>query len=152
MDQALELTPCQETLLVFLGAGGGEKLDPIRIQKGLFILAEETPPEWLPSEARYRFEPYHYGPYSSALYRDLDELERRGYINTTLVAGQSWNYYSLSSEGTRAYREVSEAMDPKAVEYSRKIREFVGKLSFRKLLTTVYEQYPKYAVNSVFKQ
>jgi uncharacterized protein YwgA len=151
VDQTLELTPRQKTLLVFLGADGGEKLDPIRVQKGLFILAEETPPDWLPSEARYRFEPYHYGPYSSALYSDLDELVHRGYVETTQVLGRSWDYYSLNSEGARIYQEVSEAMDPKAVEYSRKVREFIGKLSFRKLLTTVYEQYPDYAVNSVFK-
>lgn len=151
MDTTFELTPRQKTLLVFLGADGGEKLDPVRVQKGLFILAKETPEDWLPPEARYHFEPYHYGPYSSALYRDLDELGRRGYLDTTVVRGQSWNYYSLSSEGARLYEEVSETMNPKAVEYSRKIREFVGKLSFRKLLTTVYEQYPAYAVNSVFK-
>jgi len=151
VDNALELTPRQNTLLVFLGVNGEEKLDPIRVQKGMFILAKETPQDWLSSEARYHFEPYHYGPYSSALYRDLDELEQHGYIDKTVVLGRSWDYYSLSSEGVRLYQEVSETMDPKAVEYSQKIREFIGKLSFRKLLTTVYEQYPDYAVNSVFK-
>lgn len=151
MDTTLELTPRQEALLVFLGADGGGKLDPIRVQKGLFILAKETPQDWLPSEARYSFEPYHYGPYSSTLYHDLDELDRLGYVAATVVPGRSWNYYSLSSEGARLYQQVSEKMDPKTVEYFRRIRKFIDKLSFRKLLTAVYEQYPDYAVNSVFK-
>ncbi len=151
MDAATELTPRQEMLLAFLGADGGEKLDPIRIQKGLFILAMETPQDWLPSEARYEFEPYNYGPYSSAIYRDLDELERRGYVETTSVAGRSWDYYALTPEGIKAAETVSRGMDSRALQYFQRIRDFVGMVSFRKLLTAVYERYPKYAVNSVFK-
>jgi len=148
---AIELTPRQETLLVFLGSG--EKgLDPIRVQKGLFILTEETPEDWLPSEARYRFEPYRYGPYSAEIYYDLDKLEGLGYVTARRVLGQSWNYYSLTLEGQKLARSMAERMDKRAVEYVRRLRDFVGELSFRKLLTTVYEHYPAYAVNSVFEQ
>jgi uncharacterized protein len=151
MDAKVELTPRQRTLLVFLGADGGESLDPIRVQKGLFILAMETPQEWLPTEARYRFEPYNYGPYSPAIYRDLDELVRRGYVETTGLAGQSWDYYALTPDGIETAQSVAREMDDRTVRYSHTIRDFVGKLSFRRLLTAVYERYPKYAVNSVFK-
>ena len=146
-----ELTPRQETLVTFLGAGN-KKLDPIRIQKGLFLLAMETPEDWLPSEARYAFEPYHYGPYSVDINRDLEELQRRGYLEITEVLGRSWNYYSLSPEGSEAVRGVSERMDARTLEYVGKLREFVGRLPFNRLLTKVYDKYPSYAVNSVFKR
>lgn len=152
MDTAIELTPRQQSLLVFLGGDDKKRLDPIRIQKGLFILAQETPEDWLSSEARYRFEPYRYGPYSPEIYYDLDKLEGLGYAKTTRVIGQSWNYYSLTPEGEELRRDVAEGMDARAVEYFRRLRDFVGSLSFRKLLTTVYEHYPAYAVNSVFER
>ena len=148
---AIELTPRQETLLVFLGSGK-RGLDPIRVQKGLFILAEETPEDWLPPEARYHFEPYRYGPYSAEIYYDLDKLEGLGYVTARRVLGQSWNYYSLTPEGQELARSMAEGMDKRAVEYFRRLRDFVGELSFRKLLTTVYEHYPAYTVNSVFEQ
>jgi len=151
MDVALELTPRQETLLVFLGSGE-KRLDPIRVQKGLFILAEETPEEWLSSKARYKFEPYRYGPYSAEIYYDLDKLEGLGYVTATKVLGQSWSYYSLTPEGQELAVRAAEGIDNRAVEYFRRLRDFVGELSFRKLLTTVYEHYPDYAVNSVFER
>jgi uncharacterized protein YwgA len=150
MDTAIDLTPRQEALLAFLGAGSNKKLDPICVQKGMFILAMETPEDWLPSEARYHFEPYRYGPYSPEIYYDLDKLEGYGYVTTTRVLGQSWNYYSLTPEGQELARSTAEGMDNRAVEYFRRLRNFVGELSFRKLLTTVYEHYPAYAINSVF--
>jgi uncharacterized protein YwgA len=148
---AIELTPRQETLLVFLGSGEKE-LDPIRVQKGLFILAQETPEAWLPSEARYRFEPYRYGPYSAEIYHDLDRLEGLGHVTASRIIGQSWNYYSLTPEGQELARSIAEGMDNRAVQYLRRLRDFVGELSFRKLLTTVYEHYPAYAVNSLFER
>jgi uncharacterized protein YwgA len=148
---AIDLTPRQETLLVFLGSSE-KRLDPIRVQKGLFILTEETPEDWLPSEARYRYEPYRYGPYSAEIYYDLDKLEGLGYVTATRVRGQSWNYYSLTSEGQELARSVAKGMDSRTVQYLQKVRDFVGGLSFRKLLTTVYEHYPDYAVNSEFER
>lgn len=152
MDTAIELTPRQQSLLVFLEGKDGPRLDPIRIQKGLFILAKETPDDWLPTTARYEFEPYRYGPYSPEIYYDLDKLEGLGYVRATRVVGQSWNYYSLTPEGEALSRDVAQNMDSRAIEYFRRLRDFVGSLSFRKLLTTVYEHYPAYAINSVFER
>ncbi len=152
VDKALELTPRQKTLLMFLGVDGEQGIDPVRVQKGLFIMAMETPKDWLPTEARYRFEPYHYGPYSAEIQYDLDKLEGYGLVEATRVIGRSWNYYSLTPEGAQLSSEVAEATNPKVVEYTQKLRDFVGNLTFRNLLTTVYRNYPDYAVNSVFKQ
>src|SRR4051812_43253500 len=117
MDATVELTPRQETLLVFLRAGGGERVDPIRIQKALFILAKETPKDWLPTEARYRFEPYNYGPYSTDIYYDLERLERDGYVETSELPGRSWKYYSLSPEGNEAAHALVETADSRVTKY-----------------------------------
>lgn len=152
MDTAVKLTPRQETLLVFLGSDGEQRLDPIRIQKGLFLLTMETPEEWLPLEARYNFEPYNYGPYSAEIYQDLDQLVRYGYVEDIEIPGRSWKYYALTPMGLEMVQHVIEATDSRMAEYAARLREYVRKLSFSKLLTRVYERYPDYAVNSVFRR
>lgn len=150
VDTAPDLTPRQETLLMFLGAGS-TRMDPIRIMTGLFILRMETPDGWLSDDARYSFEPYNYGPYSSEIYSDLDWLVSAGYVQARDVAGQSWKYYSTTPKGDEAYEQVAARKNADLVAYVRKVREFVGSLSFRALLTKVYARYPDYAVNSVFQ-
>lgn len=151
MSATDELTPRQETLLVFLGADNNTKLDPVRIMKGLFIFAMEAPENWLPSAARYNFEPYNYGPYSPDIYYDLERLERQGYVETAEVPGRSWKHYSLTPDGVKLAQGGVSAINPKVANYLRVLREFVDGLSFRQLLTAVYDKYPDYAVNSVFK-
>jgi hypothetical protein len=151
MDAAtIELTPRQETLLMFVGADKEKELDPVRIMKGMFLFAKETPTDWLPSEARYRFEPYYYGPYSPQIYSDLDQLGGYGYVRAREVPGRSWNHYSLTPEGAEVAQSITRTANPKASQYLRTLRAFVDGLSFRQLLTTVYNRYPDYAVNSVF--
>jgi hypothetical protein len=143
------LTARQKTLLLFLGAGG--EIDPIRIMKGLFVFAMETPAEWLPSEARYKFVAYDYGPCSRQVYSDLATLEQHRYVNATETPGHSWKYYSLTDEGHQIAKVLSSEMHTPAVNYLNTLREFVSRLSFRQLLATIYHKYPEYAVNSVFK-
>jgi hypothetical protein len=146
-----ELSLRQQTLLAFLGGGDGQEIDPVRIMKGLFLFGQEAPSGWIPAEGRYDFEPYNYGPCSFDIYADLDALQRRGYIRTTAVAGRSWQYYSLTAAGVATLGEVVASMHPEALRYLGEIRQFVMKLPFRSLLQAVYQRYPDYAVNSVFR-
>ncbi len=152
MQAQQDLTPQQKTLLVFIGDAGPQELDPIRIQKGQFLIAMEAPREWLPAEARYTFEPYNYGPYSPRIYADLDRLEHKGYIRSEEVRGQSWRYYSLTPAGRRLSRELSLGMPTGLIAYMEELRAFVTRLSFDQLLNAVYRRYPAFAVNSVFNR
>lgn len=147
----MPLTKTQTTLLLFF-LESERKLDPIRIMKGLFIFSMEAPPTWLPSDARYEFVAYSYGPYSRQVDADLNRLSLQGYLQQSRAAGKTWNYYSLSDKGTEKAVEIAKEYPPAAVRYLHKIREFVLGLTFRKLLDTIYERYPAYAVNSVFKK
>ena len=67
-----------ELLLLFLGTGkaANQELDPVRIMKGMFLLEKEGALE----PHSYDFEPYDYGPFSIALYNDLDLLEGKELI------------------------------------------------------------------------
>jgi uncharacterized protein YwgA len=146
----LPLTKTQAIqLLFFLGAD--RELDPIRIMKGLFLFNMKARPHWLSQEARYTFEPYSYGPYSSQLTSDLRSLSLKGYLQSSQAQGQSWSYYRLTDKGRIAARQHEPQINPRAVAYLHTLREYVSELSFKALLNAVYAMYPQYAVKSVFK-
>lgn len=150
MEAMPALNPRQEMLLVFLSSEERE-IDPIRIMKGLFLVTMETPEGWISEEARYQFTPYDYGPCSFEIYDDLAQLKRVGYVFSRRVLGRSWEYYSLTPEGSILARRLAESMDHKTVDFIHKVFRFVVKLSFRDLLSTIYKHYPKFAERSVFK-
>ncbi|MGH7490032.1 MAG: hypothetical protein ACREMY_31160, partial [bacterium] len=55
------LQPADWLLLLLALKDAERPLDPVRLQKGLFLLAEEG---GLSGAESYRFEPYDYGPFS----------------------------------------------------------------------------------------
>lgn len=136
---------------MFLDAGE-QKLDPVRIQKGLFILSMKSPPDLLVAASRYEFEPYNYGPFAKQIYADLDALHRKGYITTDESWNRSWKFYSVTEQGRERARAEAQSMDARLVEYMAAVRSFVTERSFRELLDAVYQEFPKYAVNSVFQR
>ncbi|MGO9343405.1 MAG: hypothetical protein ACLP6E_12940 [Acidimicrobiales bacterium] len=77
-----------------LGVEGPDALDPVRIQKGIFLLSERGP-----AQGVYQFRPYNWGPFSPALYGDLDLLCRLGYLKTEQVPGRTWKRYSVTLRG-----------------------------------------------------
>jgi hypothetical protein len=147
----LFLGKSQIALLLFL-QDSEHNVDPIRLMKGMFIFTMEAPETWLARYERYQFIPYSYGPYSRNVDDDLDQFVKHGYVRVSKIPGKTWNYYSLSAEGEAKARELAASLPADAAVYLRRVREFVLKLSFRKLLDTVYAKYPAYAVKSVFKR
>jgi len=139
----------QKLLLLFISMG--KEIDPVRIMKGMFLLAENARERWLSDDSYYEFEPYYYGPCSFEIYSDLDELKAKGLIMGNRVAGESWNRYSVTEKGKEFARKVKRELTPDLVKYIKKVRDFVSSVTFRQLLTAIYRSYPKYAAKSVFK-
>ena|SRR5688572_31136227 len=138
-------------LLVALDAPPGG-LEPVRVQKALFLLAREGT---LPRSERYWFVPYNYGPMSPRIYRDVDGLVRRGLLERLPVPGYRWGRVRATAEG----RRQAEALVARTGERERhslaalrRIRGLVTSLSFADLLATIYERHPEYAVRSVFRR
>ena len=104
-----------------------------------------------PGRSAISLEPYDYGPCSFQVYKDLEALEHHGLVQATKVLGRTWSYYSLTGTGEGLAIELSSTVDPRASRYFATVREFVTRLPFRKLLNAIYERYPDYAVNSVFR-
>ena len=136
-------------LLVSEAAPGG--LDPVRLQKGMFLFAEETA---APRRERYRFVPYNYGPMSRGLYRGLRDLVRAGLVERRMAPGLPWGRYAITPAGAARAAELRAGLGPRArarLERLRAIQARIAGQSFGALLTDVYERYPEYATRTVFR-
>jgi len=121
-------------------------LDPIRIQKAMFYFAQQAS---VPDSEKYEFVPYHYGPCSFAIYRDIDALVAAGLVGPVPVIGQAWSKYRLTEAGIERAKNLSTNADAQPMKVCSSARERVLRHSFRSLLREVYEQYPQFATKSV---
>jgi len=127
--------------------GAPDGLDPVRIQKGLFLFAEEAP---VPLNQKYSFEPYNYGPMSKAIYADLDDLVMEGLLEQVPVKGQTWSRYKPSLRGIEAAHKLIPGLEVQPARQLFDIKQSVANMTFESLLDDVYERYPEHATRSVF--
>src|SRR3954451_22612738 len=98
-----------------------EPLDPIRIQKGLFLLSIRGPERGL-----YSFRPYNWGPFSPDIYADLRWLEAQHLITNQTPPGQTWSVYRSTVRGTSRARQIAAAIGPDHVRWLAQARTDVG--------------------------
>jgi uncharacterized protein YwgA len=107
-----------------------------------------------PSVETYDFVPYDYGPFSVAIYADLDALYDAGLIDRLATPGYTWARYQSTASGIVEAQRLVDAMDrddrSRAVWLQRLKQDVLGK-NFRDLLRYVYDRYPEFAENSVFR-
>lgn len=120
--------------------------EPIRIQKALFKLSRETD---LPDDEIYDFRPYNWGPFSPAIYQDIDSLIMEGSVERTPQPGASWSTYCLTPTGSRRASALRRQADPGMVETLDHICSWIEERSFGELLRDLYAEYPDMAVNSL---
>jgi uncharacterized protein YwgA len=155
--RARHLLPCshvtpRDWLLLFLAFEGAPRgLDPVRLQKGMFLFAQEAD---VPAGQKYDFRPYNYGPMSTDIYSDLDELVARGLVERVPVEGQSWSRYKPTETGVRLGSELldnAKAKHDDAAHHLYETKRSVAAMTFNALLEDVYDRYPKYASESLFR-
>src|SRR5712691_3694622 len=143
------MTP-RDWLLLLLALDNTEPRDPVRLQKGMFLLAEESGVD--PGE-RYACRAYDYGPFSSQIYDDIELLVAHGLVEVQPAPGYRWSRYMITPEGLDNARASVEGMDEHTLPIARWLAETkrsVLSMSFADLLSYVYERHPAYVVNSVF--
>jgi uncharacterized protein YwgA len=137
-------------LISYEGAPRG--LDPVRLQKGMFLFSQEAD---VPERERYEFRPYNYGPMSRKIYDDVDALVASGLVEKTPVEGQAWSRFRPSARGVDHGRDLlarAMAEQPDAARYLFDTKQSVASRTFESLLEDVYERYPDYAAQSVFRR
>ena len=133
----------QRLILALLDRAGGP-IQHTMLVKLAFLLREETPVGQ--DGTFYGFVPYRHGPFSFALYRELESLKRDGYVDWSETSfALSPRTESLTHEQIeRLTSTQTEAVDFVAAEYGRKRRPA--------LLRDVYRRYPWYAINSELEE
>ena len=130
--------------------GAPDGLDPVRIQKGMFLFAMQAD---VPTREKYEFEPYDYGPMSAGIYRDLDTLVRDGLVSRIDV--KNWSRFRATPTGVKAGEAALTKAEAEgrydAATMLHAIKRRVAGLPFNELLEGVYEEFPEYATRSVFR-
>ena len=138
-----------ERLLVSLSPARLEWYTPVQVQK-LMFLNEKIPGNRFPGDG-FSFQPYDYGPFDPKIYAELGALEGFGFIEIR-PSGKGWSKYRLTEAGVDRAEELSNTLETEIVEYLSKTSEFVRKLSFTDLVSSIYKAFPEMKINSVFKE
>jgi len=136
------------TLLV-LAAADGQPLEPVQLQKALFLIGKEL--DVGKPENFYDFAPFHYGPYDRQVYVDAELLAKDGLAVVDRPPGQSWRTYRATKEGIAAATNVAQAIPSRARVYVDQVVRWVKSLNFEQIVKAIYRAYPDTAVNSVFR-
>jgi len=139
-------------LLAYEGAPDG--LDPVRVQKCMFLLREESSVGLTPGET-YDFVPYNYGPMSKPIYADLDELVAEGLAQKVPGEGQSLSLFRATTTGLGEAERLVNGMSARDVPIARKLYELKGLVAgrtFAELVEYVYERFPDYESRSIFRR
>ena len=134
-------------LLAAIAQAGDRGLSPIQIQKTMFLLKMEAAAH-MPSHF-YTFEPYNYGPFDAAIYRDVDLLVLGGLVREE--AAGSYKKYVITAAGLKQANSLIAKLSTKPKKYLQSLVGWISKVSFHQLLRSVYAKYPKYATKSLFR-
>lgn len=134
-------------LLLALANAENTGLSPVQLQKTLFLIGESLKPK-----KYYNFTPYSYGPFDSQIYLDAEDFSSQGLININYKKNEHYPNYVVSLKGSEKGKKLKSKSETKEVEFIQETVDFVKKLTFRQLLTVIYENYPQYSVNSVFNK
>ncbi len=144
------MTPKDWTLLVIAQAGA-RPLQPVQLQKVLFLLGRNLSPSSLLTKQFYTFRPYDYGPFSAKVYEDAEGLETEGLISISRPPESSFNLYRATEAGIARATELKRDLPPQATTYLESAVRFAQDHSFNELVRAIYEAYPDMKANGVFQ-
>ncbi|MEZ6142005.1 MAG: DUF488 family protein [Zavarzinella sp.] len=131
----------RQKLLLFMLKLADRSVSRTELTKWCFLLRKEGVTSGGP--AFYDFVPYQYGPFSFALYQEVDKLVAQNYMQEDGDNKWSLNPNLAASVGT----------PEKAIEGDvKRIFSRFGKLDSASLIDYVYERYPAFTVNSKLRK
>lgn len=143
------MLPRDWTLLVVATAKA--PVQPVQLQKSIFLLSRNLTSAQLQCADFYKFEPYDYGPFCSEVYSDAKRLEVEGLLLIRVPASPRFNHYEATEQGVLRARELKAHLDGETAAYLDTAVQFTQALSFTQLVTSIYKAYPDMKINSVFR-
>jgi hypothetical protein len=145
-----QLTPRQKVVLAALATHSGAEFAPVQVQK-LFFLMDENIANALGGK-QFAFEPYDFGPFDSAVYQELDTLERAGLVKVeSRGAAARHRRYALTPAGQEAGTAALGDFSAEVQRYIADTSAWIRGLTFAQLVGSIYKAYPKMRENSIFR-
>lgn len=145
-----ETTERQQFVLAALATDPIAEFAPVQVQKLFFLLDENL--SNVSGGSQFAFEPYDYGPFDKAVYRELEALQSKGLVNIEQVgASAGQRRYSLTPGGQQAGEQVLSQLPEFARQYMTNLSTWVRSLSFSRLVGSIYKAYPHMRENSIFQ-
>ncbi len=141
----MPMVPRDWTLLT-VAAAQGRSLEPVQLQKVLFVLSRE---QELPPGSSYEFRNYNYGPFCQAIYQDAADLAKEGLVS--IDSSSPWSRYSVTTAGAAEAESRRREAPADAAEYLERLVNWAMALSFRDLVRAIYERYPETKSHSIFR-
>ena len=135
--------------LMALACAPNAVLSPVQMQKALFLMTKRAGDDI--GDKLYDFIPHNYGPFSAEIYRDINALAEEGQADFVSNQFRTWVSYGLTENGRKEAEKALANIDPRVKNFLHSVVEWVTDRDFPDLLRAVYDEYPDYAVNSVFR-
>lgn len=120
-------------------------IDPVRIQKLLFLIDMEVPT--LVGGPHFDFQPYSYGPVDLDVYLELEALTADSYVHTDRTLCHL--RFRLTSKGISRGDALLASVPDKASRFVERACGWVLEAPYHDLLSAIYRRYPEMAVNAV---
>lgn len=135
-------------LAVMAHQGDRATFTPVQLQKLFFLLDREIPEKtqgpW------FEFQPYDYGPFDQGVYREFEKLREEG---LAIILNQSnIRSYQLTAQGLGKGLKLIGQFPAEARVYISRVGEYVRRLSFGELVSSIYKAYPEMKSKSIFRQ
>lgn len=127
------------------------RLSPAQIQKTLFLFGKKWPK--IVGREFYKFKPYNYGPFDSAVYSDLTALQMARHVRRVESGPRSsWSEYEITDRGRVLAKNLAKPLKEDTISYLRSVASWARSVPFSHLIRTIYKLYPEYRKNSVFEE
>lgn len=120
---------------------------PVQVQK-IFFLIDRTAAH-LVEGPHFRFTPYDYGPFDSAVYDVLDSLNANRLVE--IDSSTRYRRYYLNAAGFASGQEALSRLPGPTQQFLRDTVQWVRSLRFDQLVAAIYRDYPDMKVNSIFR-
>ncbi len=137
-------------MLASMCPAGTGSFSPVQVQK-LFFLLDRNIGEQIGGQ-HFEFVPYDYGPFDSAVYQELESMQRDGLVEVLEIENLGRRKYRLTDQGLEIGRDALSELDDPIEQYVCNVAEWVRALSFSQLVSAIYSKYPDMKENSVFVQ
>ena len=130
-----------------------------RLQKIIFLFQQEILKE-RKKDLGYNFIPFNYGPYSSTLQSDVEDLTNEDYLKVNAYKGMDGKYiyhYTITEKGKKLVNDVLTESKYAKLRLTRpynllkKIKTEANRDDLDSLLKRVYTEHPEYAKNSIYE-